>query len=104
MWKSSRLNTRFRFCKYYPGDAFGPHSDGRRLASVNLLSFITVNTYLNSVPRSHGGATRFLDPSISGDGGDKHKLLGLVQPELGAASVFRDSLFHDAEELKDGVK
>ena len=103
-WKAVHLNTRFRFCKYSPSDAFGPHTDGRRLETLNTQSFMTVNMYLNTVPRSHGGATRVLDPRIPGDGAEKHKVLCLVQPELGSASVFRDSLFHDGEELSAGVK
>jgi hypothetical protein len=103
-WKPAHLNPRFRFCKYAPGDAFAPHVDGRRLASIDAQSFMTVNIYLNSVARAAGGATRVLDRSVPGETEGEFGVLGAVQPVLGAASVFRDSLFHDGEVLREGVK
>lgn len=97
-WKASHLNTFLRFCKYNPGGVFGPHHDGRRMMTVDQQSFMTVNIYLSTVPSLHGGATRVLDEN------DKNSVIGRVQPLEGMASVFRDSLFHDGEALKDGVK
>ncbi|OCL08080.1 hypothetical protein AOQ84DRAFT_439812 [Glonium stellatum] len=103
-WRPTQLNPHFRFCKYAPGDAFAPHVDGRRLASVNAQSFLTVNIYLNGVARAAGGATRVLDRAGSAVSEGGFVVLGAVQPEIGAASVFRDSLFHDGEVLREGVK
>lgn len=103
-WKPAHLNPCFRFCKCAPGDDFAPHVDGRRLTSINAQSFMTVNIYLNSVARAAGGATRALDRSVPGEMEGEFGVLGAVQPVLGAASVFRDSLFHDGEVLREGGK
>jgi hypothetical protein len=104
-WKAASLNPFLRFCKYKPGDDFGPHQDGRRMLDCDEQSFMTVNIYLNTVPASHGGATRVLDKSKYGaDDGNKYQVVGIMQPVEGMASVFRDSLFHDGERLKEGVK
>ncbi|PRP75531.1 hypothetical protein PROFUN_09017 [Planoprotostelium fungivorum] len=95
-WTPHALNTRFRLCRYHPGEYFGPHIDGSRLASINEQSFITVNIYLNDVPESSGGSTRVLS--------DDNDVLYRVQPKRGMASLFRDTLFHDGEELRAGEK
>jgi hypothetical protein len=100
-WRATSLNPFLRFCKYKPGDDFGPHQDGRRMMNVNEQSFMTVNIYLTTVPIAHGGATRVLERS---EGDNKHKVIGAMQPVEGMASIFRDSLFHDGERLKEGVK
>lgn len=64
---------------------------------------MTVNMYLNTVPPSHLGATRALStpqPGLPFSG----QVLGKVQPVLGTAAVFRDSLWHDGEEILEGEK
>jgi tetratricopeptide (TPR) repeat protein len=58
---------------------------------------MTVNIYLNTVRPENCGATRVLD-------GSDNKVLGKVQPVQGSAAVFRDSLWHDGEEVRGGVK
>jgi hypothetical protein len=78
------------------GGKFSPHTDGRRLESVNDQSFMTINIYLKTVPESHGGATRFLSPG--------KEVINKVQPQLGQAALFRDDVWHDGEELSEGVK
>ena len=55
---------------------------------------MTVDIYLNSVARAASGATRVLDRSVPGE----------AEGELGAVGVFRDSLFHNGEVLREGVK
>ena len=57
---------------------------------------MTINLYLNSIPSSAAGATRFLSP--------KNEVLVAVQPVLGQALLFRDDVWHDGEEVKAGVK
>jgi 2OG-Fe(II) oxygenase superfamily len=88
--------TETRRNKIIVGGKFSPHTDGRRLASLNEQSFMTINIYLNDVPEEHGGATRFLSPTS--------EVLSKVQPTLGQAALFRDDLWHDGEELLSGVK
>lgn len=70
--------------------------------NVDEQSFMTVNIYLNTVPESRRGVTRVLQ-RFEDDAG-KQKVVGVVQPVQGMASVFRDSLFHDGERLKEGFK
>jgi hypothetical protein len=105
-WTAHSLNPVFRFCRYEDGDGFGPHVDGRRLISLDLQSFMTVNIYLNTVPDLAGGATRVLSSPSSPmwDESDKFEVLGAIRPVEGMAAVFRDSLFHDGEILKEGEK
>jgi hypothetical protein len=57
---------------------------------------MTINIYLHTVPLSAGGATRFLSPN--------HDVIAKVQPQLGQAALFRDDIWHDGEELTEGVK
>jgi hypothetical protein len=64
------------------GGKFSPHTDGRRLESVNDQSFMTINIYLETVPESHGGATRFLSPG--------KEVIKKVQPQLGQCVKWLD--------------
>ncbi|KAE9362940.1 hypothetical protein N431DRAFT_294476, partial [Stipitochalara longipes BDJ] len=95
-WSVRGLNETFRLCRYILGGKFSPHTDGRILESVNEQSFMTINIYLTTVPSSHGGATRFLLPN--------QEVIQKVQPQLGQAALFRDDVWHDGEELSEGVK
>ncbi|KAF8850545.1 hypothetical protein BDZ45DRAFT_731498 [Acephala macrosclerotiorum] len=97
LWEVEGLNERFRLCRYLPEGKFSPHLDGQRFASVDSCSFMTVNIYLNTVPSEHKGATRFL--TIPGP-----KVLAQVQPVLGTAAIFRETVWHDGEELAGGEK
>jgi hypothetical protein len=105
-WTAHSLNPVFRFCRYEAGDGFGPHFDGRRLVSLDSQSFMTVNIYLNTVPGSAGGATRVLSAPSSPkwDRSETFEVLDAIRPVEGTAAIFRDSLFHDGEVLKEGEK
>ncbi|KAF2705741.1 hypothetical protein K504DRAFT_536726 [Pleomassaria siparia CBS 279.74] len=96
-WTATRLNEKFRLCRYDAGGKFSPHYDGRRMADVDNQSFMTVNIYLNTVPECCGGATRAL---ASPDSAYSPK----IQPVLGSAAIFRDTVWHDGEELSSGEK
>jgi hypothetical protein len=74
----------------------------------NEQTFLSVNIYLNTVPLELKGATRVLkhEPG-QGDywnGHDELEAIAKIQPVLGTASVFRDTLWHDGEELLGGEK
>jgi hypothetical protein len=61
--------------------------------------------YLNTVPSSAGGATRFLaSPLGSYDPSVPRVVLTKSQPVLGSAAIFREDLWHDGEELIEGKK
>jgi hypothetical protein len=107
IWTAKSLNSHFRYCKYKAGDAFGPHTDGARLISLDTQSFMTVNIYLADVPSSAGGATRvpsYGDSPLNFDEKQEFEVLGHMQPREGMAAVFRDTLFHDGEVLGEGEK
>ncbi len=59
-------------------------------------SFMTLNIYLTTIPSFAGGATRFLSSD--------QQVITKIQPELGQALIFRDDVWHDGEELSEGVK
>ncbi|KIW25044.1 uncharacterized protein PV07_10717 [Cladophialophora immunda] len=115
VWSAMGLNPCFRLCKYRAGDGFSTHVDGRRLATVDTQSFMTVNIYLNTVPAEHGGATRFLldlttyppgtssscDPQADNS---TSSVLSQNQPVEGSAAIFRDDIYHDGKVLRSGVK
>ncbi|OQU96582.1 hypothetical protein CLAIMM_02647 [Cladophialophora immunda] len=99
----------------WAGDGFSAHVDGRRLATVDTQSFMTVNIYLNTVPAEHGGATRFLldqttyPPGTSSScdpvaDNSTSRVLSQNQPVGGSAVIFRDDIYHDGEVLRSGVK
>jgi hypothetical protein len=66
------------------------------MESVNEQSFMTLNIYLATIPCSAGGTTRFLSST--------QEVITKIQPELGQALMFRDDVWHDGEELSEGVK
>jgi hypothetical protein len=95
------------------GGKFSAHFDGRRLEDLNTQSFLSVNIYLNTIPSTSFGSTRILKspfqpgsdaapfplPAITPD-----QILFKIQPVLGTAAIFRDTVWHDGEELLEGEK
>jgi hypothetical protein len=69
---------------------------------------MSVNIYLNTVPRLFKGATRILQHNpgddLYWDGWTPLTVLAKIQPVMGMASIFGDSLWHDGKELIDGEK
>ena len=104
------LNECWRLAKYRPGDRFGAHVDACFERTDGELSLFTVNVYMNDVPPSSGGATRFY-PDSAADGSrmtlSDEPVLS-VSPEAGLAVVFRqppgERLLHDGERLASGLK
>ena len=58
-WIPVALNHDLLFAKYPSGGAFSPHTDGRAIHNFNRRSFQSVIIFLNDVPTSCGGGTRF---------------------------------------------
>jgi hypothetical protein len=69
---------------------------------------MSVNIYLNTVPECYRGATRILKHEAHHgdywDGSEELEAVAKIQPVIGSASIFRDTLWHDGEELLGGVK
>lgn len=69
---------------------------------------MSVNIYLNTVPEELKGATRILKHEAGQgnywDGVEELTAIAKIQPVLGTASVFRETLWHDGEELLGGEK
>lgn len=97
-WRAVGCNTRFRFSKYYAGDQFGAHFDSEYISNDGLLSFFTVNAYLNDLGPEQKGRTRFYErragPVVASAGG-----------RAGSAVIFRQGeALHDGEQLQCGLK
>ena len=110
-WRLSGLNECWRWAKYRPSDRFGAHCDANFVRTDNEVSLFTLNIYLNAVPPSAGGATRFYPASQKRSGVDEHG--GTVDlafaPAAGAAVLFLQPpqayLLHDGERLVgDGAR
>ncbi len=67
---------------------------------------MSLNIYLNIVPKNKKGATRILSHQENIRVGQHMGLevLGKVQPVQGRASLFRETVWHDGEELVAGEK
>jgi len=100
-WTLKDLNPRWRYCRYGPGNYFGPHTDGAWSPSNTETSFLTFMLYLDS-PKDgdyEGGNTNFLTRS--------KQLKYSVVPEAGMALVFVQEdidLYHEGAKLTKGIK
>eukprot|EP00927_Polykrikos_kofoidii_P013306 TRINITY_DN15795_c0_g1_i1.p1 TRINITY_DN15795_c0_g1~~TRINITY_DN15795_c0_g1_i1.p1 ORF type:complete len:292 (-),score=51.22 TRINITY_DN15795_c0_g1_i1:45-866(-) len=97
VWHGRRiigLNEQLKFLRYYPGQYFAPHFDGRfcRHGTSNC-TFLTVQVYI-ARGNVKGGCTRFVD----GAGGVR------CTPDFGKALVFQHNILHEGEEVLEGVK
>lgn len=90
------------------GGKFTAHYDYSRQTSLDEKTFMSVNIYLNTVPEAQKGATRVLktEPHMGDywNGRDVLTAIAKIQPVVGSASIFRDTLWHDGEELLGGEK
>lgn len=111
-WRACGVNPMFRIVKY-AGDGvghFGPHRDGAFEKSLGERSLLTINGYLNELPKGVGGCTRFVNANLeiqtdnlgrftTPESAVQHR----VRPEAGAAVVFFHGLMHDGEPLAVGA-
>lgn len=87
----SRINERFRFYRYNPGQKFPPHMDHWYQANDNEISLYSILIYLNS--GFSGGQTRFME-----------QIEKTVVPEVGKAAVFQHKIRHEGCEVVSGTK
>lgn len=98
VWHRTRLNPRFRCCRYRDGQRFTIHRDGEYHAGPLERSRLTFMIYLNDGAEFRGGATRYYRDR-SGD-----VLLRSVTPRRGACILFDHALWHDGEAVHQGTK
>jgi hypothetical protein len=129
-WHATHINNHFRFCKYVAGDGFTPHIDSEKLLDVNTQTMITVNIYLNTLPKAYEGATRIIDlvdadvPIENGVNqvhssskestkakevitfnNTNYEILYSVYPTAGTAAIFpSNGPLHDSAPVKEGEK
>ncbi|RDW67604.1 hypothetical protein BP6252_09000 [Coleophoma cylindrospora] len=102
-WKVQGLNEVWRLVRYDEGGIFGPHTDGTRLADLNTQSFMTINIYLNTVPPSQGGSTRFLQSVVPSSAVlPASQILTSIQPNRGTALIFAHDVPHDGDIVQNG--
>lgn len=98
VWHRTRLNPRFRCCRYRDGQRFTIHRDGEYHAGPLERSRLTFMIYLNDGSEFRGGATRYYRDR-SGD-----VMLRSVTPRRGACILFDHALWHDGEAVHEGTK
>lgn len=89
--------------RYVPGDKFKKHYDAAYTRpDGSATTFITLQTYLNDVPKHDGGSTRFLSTKSSSP--NKVPKSIEVQPKAGSVLVFEHRLWHEGSLLTSGNK
>lgn len=83
------LSPYFRFYKYWPGQKFNMHKDGRQNVGGNETLY-TLLMYLND--GCIGGETLFRQDNLK------------VSPKKGYAIMFEHQLWHQGVEVESGVK
>lgn len=94
-WELEKLNSRFRFYRYTPGQTFKPHIDGKYKESENCESKLTLLLYL-SEPLSGGETTFFRNI------GEKVRVI--LKPEIGKVVIFDHHQLHSGDPVVKGVK
>ncbi len=90
------LNEVLRFCRYTPGQHFGPHFDGYFERNSDERSYFTFTIYLNDDFKA--GITHFLKQ------GKTNPILYKVIPATVMALVFPYEMLYNEERLESGVK
>lgn len=58
-WRYSGVNHDCLFSRYPSGGSFAPHTDGSAVHGFDDRSFFSVILFLNTLPKTSGGGTRF---------------------------------------------
>lgn len=102
VWRRTRLNERWRFCRYYEGHYFGHHADGT-FGTATEQSFWTCMLYLNEGGGKDfdGGTTDFVSDV------DHRSLNYRIVPKPGLCIVFKQAdsdCIHLGAKLLSGTK
>lgn len=97
-YERTRLNPRFRCCRYRDGQRFTIHRDGIHHAAPDERSLLTFMIYLNGDDEFTGGRTRYYTDQTG------RELLRAVVPKRGACILFDHALWHDGEAVHEGTK
>lgn len=125
-WFPHSVNENFLFAKYPSGGHFAPHTDGRAIHSMQLFttlkiydlfidfntrSFLSVIIFLNDIPVSYGGGTRFYSrdalQNLAQDSsgrwicGQESCVVGEVAAVSGRMLIFNQNLVHEGVCCKD---
>lgn len=96
----SCLNERLSFLKYFPGEYFKSHMDGRYTRPDNSeSSYITVQIYLNDLNVEDGGETTIFKYPFNGI----HQEYRII-PKIGRVLLFEHDIEHEGSILKNGIK
>eukprot|EP01100_Stratorugosa_tubuloviscum_P011833 TRINITY_DN5371_c0_g2_i2.p1 TRINITY_DN5371_c0_g2~~TRINITY_DN5371_c0_g2_i2.p1 ORF type:complete len:244 (-),score=70.41 TRINITY_DN5371_c0_g2_i2:286-1017(-) len=91
-WKVSKLNCRFRFCRYKPGHFFGAHTDGSFRENADESTLFSLTLYLND--DFEGGELEFIDHKTK-------EIKYKFKPIPGTAAIF---LQEDIDTLHRGCR
>ncbi|QDQ27912.1 2OG-Fe(II) oxygenase [Chitinimonas arctica] len=104
-WHFDRVNERFRFCRYQPGQHFTLHQDGVHHRGPLRRSCLTFMIYLTDGATFQGGDTVFYSAGPGGTpGGEAAKEIGRVRPRAGSLILFAHSIWHAGEQVSHGIK
>lgn len=97
---ATRLNPRFRFYRYEPGQRFKRHLDGRVYLPTGEVSRVTLLFYLNE--GCEGGETVFSDWGFSKGKSIKPEIR--ITPAAGSALFFTHEIWHEGASVTAGKK
>jgi len=104
-WSLDSINSRFRLCRYLPGQQFQLHQDGVHHRSEGLQSRLTFMIYLTDGDAFAGGDTLFYSAGPGGHAdGSPARLIGRVRPKAGSLILFDHALWHSGEVVTAGTK